>query len=101
MGVAGIDVAPGVDDRDHRLSRVVGAVIAHLRGARAMAERAQIVDPVPAMTAKVFRPLAHHGRSSFLRLAANASWPGLSRPSACFGASPSRSGQQGQKDLKL
>ena len=69
MGVAGVDVAPGVDDRDHRLSRVIGALIAHLRGARAMAERAQIVDAVPAMTAKVFRSLARHGLWSFPRLA--------------------------------
>src|SRR5271166_6678318 len=101
MGVAGIDVAPGVDDRDHRLSHVIGAVIAHLRRARAMAERAQIVDPIPAMTAKVFRPLQRHGRSSFPRFAANESWPGLSRPSTCFGASAPRSEQQGHKDLKL
>ena len=45
MGVAGIDVAPGVDDRDHRLPGIIGAIIAHLRGARTMAEGAQIVRP--------------------------------------------------------
>ena len=51
MAVAGIDVAPGVNDRDDRFARIVRAVIAHLRGARTMAERAKIVDAVPAVAA--------------------------------------------------
>ena len=45
---------PGVDDRDHRLAGVVAAVVAHLRGARAMAERAQVVRAVPAVAAQLF-----------------------------------------------
>ena len=69
VGVAGVDVAPGVDDRDHRLACIIGAVVAHLRRARAMAEGAQIVHPVPAMTAKVFGALAGHRWLSFLGLA--------------------------------
>ena len=36
--VARVDVAPRVDDRDHRLAEVVAARVAHLRGARAVAE---------------------------------------------------------------
>jgi hypothetical protein len=49
-----VDVAPGVDDGDHRLARVVAAVIAHLRGARAVAEGAQVLDAVPAMASEFF-----------------------------------------------
>jgi hypothetical protein len=51
--VAGVDVAPRVDDRDDGLAEVVGAVVAHLRGARAMAEAAQILHPVPAVAAQL------------------------------------------------
>jgi len=67
VGMARVDVAPGVDDRDHGLARVVGAVVAHLRGARAMAERPQVVDAVPAVAAQLLRfllPLGGHGLSS-------------------------------------
>ena len=60
MGVAGIDVAPGIDDRDHRLAGIVGAVVAHLRGARPVPERPQVLDPVPAVTAKFLRFLPGH-----------------------------------------
>ena len=56
--MAGIDVAPGVDDGDHGLAGIIGARIAHLRTARAMAERAQVVDAVPAMRAQFFGFLA-------------------------------------------
>ena len=58
MRVAGIDVAPRVDDGDDRLALVVGARIAHLRRARAMAERAHVVRAVPAMGAQLFGFLA-------------------------------------------
>ena len=51
--VAGIDVAPGVEDRDHRLAGVVRARVAHLRGARTVAERAQVVHAVPAVAAQL------------------------------------------------
>ena len=55
MRVAEIDVAPGVDDADHRLAGQVGGVIAALAQARAMAEGAQIVDAEPAVAAQVLR----------------------------------------------
>jgi hypothetical protein len=61
MRVAGIDVAPGVDDGDHRLARVVAAVKAHLRGARAVAEGAEILDAIPAMASEFFGLLAGGG----------------------------------------
>src|SRR5690606_11530728 len=58
VAVAGIDVAPGIDDGDHRIARIVGAVIAHLRGARAVAERTQVLDAVPAVAAQILGALA-------------------------------------------
>jgi hypothetical protein len=51
--VARIDIAPRIDDRDDRLARVVASVKAHLRGARTVAERAQILHAVPAVAAKL------------------------------------------------
>ena len=59
--VAGIDVAPGVEDGDDRLAGVVAAVKAHLRGARAVAEGAEILDAVPAMASEFFGLLAGGG----------------------------------------
>src|SRR5262249_34559111 len=56
--MAGVDVAPGVDDADHRLAGPVGLVEAHLAQARAVAERAQVVDAEPAMAAQVFELFA-------------------------------------------
>ena len=54
MRVAEIDVAPGVDDADHRLAAPVGRVEAALAQPRAMAEGAQVVDAEPAMAAQLF-----------------------------------------------
>ena len=51
VGVAGVDLAPGVDDGDHRLAGEVGAVVAHLERPRAVAEGPQVVDAVPAVAA--------------------------------------------------
>jgi hypothetical protein len=67
VGVAGVDVAPGVDDRDERLAGVVGTLEAHLRGARTVAERAQVLHPVPAVTAEVLGALGtvRHGQRGF------------------------------------
>ena len=48
MPVAGVDLAPGIDDADHRLADPIGAVIAELAQARAMTERPQIVLAEPA-----------------------------------------------------
>src|SRR4051812_31780347 len=57
MRVARVDVAPGVDHGDHRLAGVVRAVVAHLQRSRAVAERPQVLDPVPPM-----RPQLRHAR---------------------------------------
>src|SRR5690606_3663614 len=72
MAMAGVDVAPGVDDGDDRLAGIVGAVIPHLRGARPVAERTQVFDPIPAMAAQIFgafalRVVSHVGAESFDR----------------------------------
>src|SRR6185295_10990497 len=56
--VARIDVAPRVDDADHRPAGPVGRVVADLAQPRAMAERAQVADPEPAMAAQVFGAFA-------------------------------------------
>src|SRR5262249_31557177 len=55
VAVAGVDVAPGVDDADHRLAGPVGRVEAHLAPPRAVAERAQVVDAEPAIAAQWLR----------------------------------------------
>src|SRR5260221_6282112 len=57
--MTGIDVRPGVDDRDHRLAGIAGPVVAHLRGARAMPEGAQVLRAVPAVAAQLFRLFPH------------------------------------------
>ena len=62
MGVAGVDVAPGVDDRDHRFAHVIAAVVAHACGARTMAEGAHVFRAVPAVAAQFFGFLAGGGR---------------------------------------
>ena len=54
MAMAGVDIAPGIDDADHRLADPVGAVIAELAQPRAVAERAQIVLAEPAIAAQLF-----------------------------------------------
>ncbi len=64
MRVAGIDVGPGIDDRDHRLAHEVGVVVAHLQRARAMAEGAQVLGLIPAGTAQ--RTLLFVGQAGFL-----------------------------------
>ena len=60
MRVAGIDLAPGIDDADHRPARPVLGVVADLLEARAVPERAQIIDAEPAMAAQILRALASH-----------------------------------------
>ena len=61
MAMAGVDVAPGVDDADDRLAGPVRRVIAELPQPRAMPERAQVVDPEPAMAAQLLGAFAGHG----------------------------------------
>src|SRR6185295_8197758 len=58
MGVAGLQVGPGVDDRDHRLALPLLGRVAHLHGARAVAERAQVGRAEPAGGAQLGRRLA-------------------------------------------
>ena len=55
MRVAGIDLAPGVDDADDRLAGPILGVIADLAQPRAVAERAHVVRPEPAMAAQILR----------------------------------------------
>src|SRR5580658_4193525 len=63
MAVAGVDVAPRVDDADDRLAAPVGGVVAELAQPRAVAEGAKVVRAEPAMAAQVFRTSAGHGRA--------------------------------------
>jgi hypothetical protein len=52
VGVAGVDVGPGVEDADHRAAGPVLGGIAHLHQARAVAEGAQVVGREPAGAAQ-------------------------------------------------
>jgi hypothetical protein len=54
MRVTRKQVAPGIDERDHRLTGEIIAGIAHLQRARAMALRAQVAATEPAGAAQVF-----------------------------------------------
>jgi hypothetical protein len=54
MGVAGLDIGPGIDDRDHRLAGIIRRRIAYLLDARAMAEGTQILRAEPAMGTELF-----------------------------------------------
>ena len=64
MAVAGIDLAPGVEDADHRLAGPILAVVAELLEPRAMAEGAQVVAAEPAVAAQLFRRFADgHART--------------------------------------
>ena len=85
MGVAGVDVAPGVDDADHRLAAPVLRVVADLAQPRAMAERAQVLHPEPAMAAQIFGRscgCSWDGGYSSLSLMSVMSLPHLSRSDA-------------------
>src|SRR3546814_1283539 len=64
MGVAGVDLGPGVDHRDHRLAGPVSPVVAHLQRARAMTERPEVVGAVPTVAAQILVTLARHLVSS-------------------------------------
>ncbi len=54
MTVAGIEIAPGIHDPDHRFAEIVRGTVAHLACARAMAKRTQIIATEPAKAAEVF-----------------------------------------------
>ena len=64
MGVAWVDVGPRIHNADQRLARPVFGPVAHLHGARAMAERAQIIGREPACAAQSFGGFdaSAHGR---------------------------------------
>ena len=60
--MTGIEVAPGVEDADHRLADVFLVGEAHLLGAGTVAERPQIVDAEPAMRSEGLRRASGHVR---------------------------------------
>ena len=73
MPVTSVDVAPGVEDADHRLAGPIVAVVAELPEPRAMAERAQIIAAEPAVAAQFrgcFCP-GIHGHSDQARAEVN------------------------------
>src|SRR3954447_23871778 len=54
MRMARIDLAPGIDDADHRLALPVIGVVADLAQPRAMAERTHVGNAEPAVATEVF-----------------------------------------------
>jgi hypothetical protein len=68
MHVAGVDLAPRVDDADDRLAAIVGLVEPHLLGPGAMAEGAQVGGAEPAAAAELFGRLPGHDRLSMWSL---------------------------------
>ena len=74
MGVAGVDVRPGIDDGHHRPADPILRPIAHLHEARAMAEGAQIVGREPAGASELRGGLAscRHGVVHSSRISALA-----------------------------
>ena len=60
MRMAGVEIAPGIDDADDRLAFPVGLVVAELPQPRAVTERTQIADTEPAVAAEIFRPFLAH-----------------------------------------
>ena len=70
MAVAGVDVAPGIEDADHRLAGPIVAVVAELLEPRAMAEGAQIVGAEPAVAAQSLRAICGRSCADCLRMRA-------------------------------
>jgi hypothetical protein len=55
-----IDIAPGIDDSDHRLAPVILSVETHLRCAGPVTERTHVLLSVPTVTSQIFRlPTGH------------------------------------------
>lgn len=81
--MAGVDVGPGVEDRDHRLPEVLLGEVAELPGAGPVAEGAEAVGAVPLMTAQVLgtsAPLAAHiGHPAAIVATSDRSLSGSSR----------------------
>src|SRR4029077_3346353 len=61
MRVTGIDVAPGIDDADHRLDPVILSVETHLRCTGSVTERTHVLLSVPTVTSQIFRLPTGHG----------------------------------------
>ena len=61
VGVALVDVGPGIDDPDDRLALPIDRRVAHLHEARTVAERAQVVRREPACTTQGVIGAAGHG----------------------------------------
>src|SRR5262249_13163442 len=75
MRMTEIDIAPGIDDPDDRLTGPIGRIKTALPQPRAMPEGAQIADAEPAMAAQLLRAFAFgHSRR---RASSNRSkdWP--------------------------
>ncbi len=62
MRVTGVDLAPGIEDADDRLAAPVVGIVAELLEARAVAERAHVVNAEPAMAAQMFGPFSARHR---------------------------------------
>jgi hypothetical protein len=60
MTMTGIDIGPGVDDRDNRLALSVFRLIAGLHDARAVVEAAKIIRRKPARAAELLRRFSTH-----------------------------------------
>ena len=56
--MTGVDVAPGIDNRDDGLAEIIPARVSHLRDARVMSERPHVARTEPAMRAQLFGLLA-------------------------------------------
>ena len=63
MGVAGIQIRPGIEDADDRFSGKILRGIAHLFRPRAMAKGAQIIRSKPTVRAQAFGRAAGTGES--------------------------------------
>src|SRR5205814_248304 len=91
MRVAGIDVAPGIDDANDRLAGPVDGIVAELAQPGAVAEGAQIGDAEPAVAAQSLGILIGHAPSSLvLCLPAAARRPRTYERAHSRCASPSR-----------
>src|SRR3954447_2174760 len=60
MRMARIEIAPRVEDADHRLAGEILVIVTHLQRARTVAESAHVFDTEPAVRAQLFRFLACH-----------------------------------------
>src|SRR5581483_12154223 len=80
----GVDLAPGVDDADHRLAGPILGVVADLAQPGAVAERAHVGHAEPAVAAKIFGAFAGHCCSLLAALASHGRI-NHTRPAAVWG----------------